>query len=139
MKRIIFFCTPFLSVNPSVIIFFYYEWSKNYRRKIHRQSIFVGDFVGKLITNEMIVQIPMENSVSKSKDCGSGNTWLYIIPLLIPILLIRISPLKLHLHLCSNVCTVVKLFFNEYWNKKKLMLNKIGSVWFYCDFFCFSN
>jgi hypothetical protein len=31
----------------------------------------VGDFVGKLITNEMIVQIPMENSVSKSKDCGS--------------------------------------------------------------------
>ena len=36
-----------------------------------RQSISVGDFVGKLITNRMIVQIPTENSVGKSKDCGS--------------------------------------------------------------------
>jgi amino acid transporter len=137
MKRIIFFCTPFLSVNPSVIIFFYYEWSKNYRRKIHRQSIFVGDFVGKLITNGMIVQIPMKNSVSKSKDCGSGNTWLYIIPLLIPILLIRISPLKLHLHLCSNVCTVVKLFFNEYWNKKNWCSIKLVVFGFIVIFFVF--
>ena len=34
----------------------------------------VGDFVGKLITNEMIVQIPMENSVDKSKDCGSDSS-----------------------------------------------------------------
>jgi len=47
---------------------------------------------GQKITDEMIVQIPMKNSVGKSKDCGGGNTWLYIIPLLIPILLIRIPP-----------------------------------------------
>jgi len=52
---------------------FYYQWKKNYQRKIHRQSISVGDFVGKLITNGMIVQIPMKNSVGKSKDYGSGD------------------------------------------------------------------
>jgi hypothetical protein len=69
MKRIIFFYAPLPSVNPSVIIFFYYQ--RTYRRKIHRQSIFVGDFVGKLITNGMIVQIPTKNSVCKSKDYGS--------------------------------------------------------------------
>jgi hypothetical protein len=121
-------------------IFFYYQRPKNYRRKIHRQSIFVGDFVGKLITNGMIVQIPMENSVGKSKDCGSGNTWLYIIPLLIPILLIRIPPpLYLHLHLCSNVCIVVKLFFNEYWNKKNWCSIKLVVFGFIVIFFCFSN
>jgi len=34
----------------------------------------VGDFVDKLITNGMIVQIPTENSVGKSKDCGSNTT-----------------------------------------------------------------
>jgi hypothetical protein len=62
---------PFLSVNPSVIIFFYYQRTKNYRRKSHRLSISVGDFVGKLITNGMIVQILTENSVDKFKDCGS--------------------------------------------------------------------
>ena len=28
---------------------------------IHRQSIFECDFVGKLIANEMIVQMPMKN------------------------------------------------------------------------------
>jgi hypothetical protein len=67
---------PFPSVNLSVIILFYYQQTKNYQRKIHRQSISVGNFIGKLITNEMIVQIPTENSVGKSKDCGSGNTWL---------------------------------------------------------------
>jgi hypothetical protein len=130
-----FFFVPLSLVNSSVIILFYYQQTKNYQRKIHRQSIFVGNFIGKLITNGMIIQIPTENSVGKSKDCGSGNTWLYIIPLLIPILLIRISPLYLHLHLCSDVYIIVKKIFNEYWNKKKLMLNKIGSVWFYCDFF----
>jgi len=66
---------PFLSVNPSVIIFFYYQRiyqrTKNYRRKSHRLSISVGDFVGKLITNGMIVQILTENFVDKFKDCGS--------------------------------------------------------------------
>jgi hypothetical protein len=31
----------------------------------------VGDFVGKLITNWMIVQIPMKNSVGKYKNDGS--------------------------------------------------------------------
>jgi len=66
-----FFLLAFLSV----IIFFYYQRTyrrtKNYRHKIHRRSIFVGDFVGKLITNGMIVQIPTKNSVGQSKDCGS--------------------------------------------------------------------
>jgi amino acid transporter len=112
-----FFFVPFSLVNSSVIILFYYQQTKNYQWKIHRQSIFVGNFIGKLITNGMVIQIPTENSVGKSKDCGSGNTWLYIIPLLIRILLIRISSLYLHLHLCSDVCIIVKKNFNEYWNK----------------------
>ena len=92
-------------------IFFYYQRPKNYRRKIHRQSIFVGDFVGKLITNGMIVQIPMENSVGKSKDCGSGNTWLYIIPLLIPILLIRIPPPLTSTFICVAMYVLLSNYF----------------------------
>jgi hypothetical protein len=48
---------------------------------IHRRSIFIGDFVGKLITNEMIVQIPTENSVGKYKDCGSVTYSLTIFHL----------------------------------------------------------
>jgi hypothetical protein len=72
MKRIIFFfCAPFPSVNPSVIIFFYYQRTKNYRWKIHRRRILVGDFVGKLIANRIIVQISIKNSVGKFKDCDS--------------------------------------------------------------------
>ena len=34
----------------------------------------VDDFVGKLITNRITVQIPTENSVGKSKDYGSSTT-----------------------------------------------------------------
>jgi len=41
--------------------------NKNYRRKIHRQSNSIGDFVGKLITNGMIVKIPMKNYVVNIK------------------------------------------------------------------------
>jgi len=37
-------------------------------------SISVGDFVGKLIINGMIVQIPTENFIDKSKDCGSDTS-----------------------------------------------------------------
>jgi hypothetical protein len=49
-----FFCALFLSVNPLVIIFFYYQ--RIYRQtKNYRRSISVSDFVGKLITNGMIV------------------------------------------------------------------------------------
>lgn len=59
-----FFWVPFLSVKPSVIIFFYYQQiyrrTKNYWWMIHRRRIFVSDFVSKLITNRMIVQIPMK-------------------------------------------------------------------------------
>jgi len=62
-------------------MFFYYQRTyrrtKNYRRKIHRQSISVSDFVGKLITNGMIMQIPTENSIGKSKNCGSDIWWKY--------------------------------------------------------------
>jgi hypothetical protein len=57
----------------------------------------------------MIVQIPMENSVGKSKDCGSGNTWLYIIPLLIPILLIRIPPLT-----STFICVAMYVLLSNY-------------------------
>jgi hypothetical protein len=83
MKRVIVFCSPFLSLNPLVIIFFYYQQTyqrtKIYRQKIHRLSISVGDFVGKLITNGMLVQIPTKNSVGKSKDCGNDDDlWHFI-------------------------------------------------------------
>jgi small neutral amino acid transporter SnatA (MarC family) len=48
------FCALFLLVNPLVIIFFYYQ--RIYRQtKNYRRSISVSDFVGKLITNGMIV------------------------------------------------------------------------------------
>jgi len=47
------------------------------------------------------------------------------------------APLYLHLHLCSDVCIVVKLFLMNSVIIKNLMFNKIGSVWFYFDFCCF--
>ena len=56
-----------------VIWQFFEKFRLNYRRKIHRRSISVGDFVDKLITNRMIVQILTGNSVSKYKDCGSND------------------------------------------------------------------
>jgi hypothetical protein len=50
IERVIFFYATVLLV----IIFFYYQRiyrrTKNYLWKIHRRSIFVSDFVGKLIT-----------------------------------------------------------------------------------------
>ena len=65
-----------MSVNPSIITFFFItngltDRQKNYQQKIHRLNIFVYDFIGKLITNRMVVQILMENSVSKYKNSGS--------------------------------------------------------------------
>jgi len=50
-----------------------YRRTKNYRRKIHRRRLSVGDFVGNCFTNKMVVQIPMEKSAGKSKDFGSAN------------------------------------------------------------------
>jgi hypothetical protein len=46
---------------------------KNYRRTIHRQSIFICDSIGELITNGMIVQIPIENSIGKYKNSGGDK------------------------------------------------------------------
>jgi len=34
---------------------------------------FLYDSINKLITNEMIVQIPIKNYIGKYKDCGSGS------------------------------------------------------------------
>jgi len=63
------------SVNPSVIIFFYYQriyrHTKNYWWKIHRQSISVGDFVDKLITDVICVLRRWKNSVRKTVKCCS--------------------------------------------------------------------
>jgi hypothetical protein len=56
-------------------LFFYYQRiyrrTKNYRRKIHRRSISVGDFVGKLITDRICVLRWRKNSVGKTvKSCS---------------------------------------------------------------------
>jgi hypothetical protein len=80
------------SVNPSVIkniitegytdemkqinLFFYYQRiyrrKKNYRRKIHRLSISVGDSVSKLITDGICVLHRRKNSVGKTvKSCSA--------------------------------------------------------------------
>jgi hypothetical protein len=58
-------------------IFFYfqriYRWIKNYQWKIHRRSISVGDFVGKLITDGICVLRRQKNSVGKTvKSCNGG-------------------------------------------------------------------
>jgi hypothetical protein len=75
-NEIVFFCLLFSLVNPSVIIFFYYQRTyrrtKNYQRKIHRWRLSIGDFVSDFFTNEMVVQILTENFVGKSKDFGSA-------------------------------------------------------------------
>ena len=56
-------------------LFFYYQriyrWKKNYRRKIHRRNISVGDSVGKLITDGICVLYQQKNSVNKIvKSCS---------------------------------------------------------------------
>jgi len=64
-------------------IFYYqriYRWTKNYQRKIHRQSISVGDSVGKLITDGICVLCRWKNFVGKTvKSCSeTSNTNKYI-------------------------------------------------------------
>jgi hypothetical protein len=59
-------------------LFFYYQWIyrriKNYRRKIHRRSIFVGDSIGKLITDGICVLRRRKNSVGKTvKSCSDSR------------------------------------------------------------------
>ena len=69
IKKNIITDTSVPSVNPLVIIFFYYQRIyrriKNYRWKIHRQSIFIDNFVGKLITDGNVsyvdINIPSVN------------------------------------------------------------------------------
>jgi len=48
-----------------VILFFYFRRIKNYRWRIHRWSISVGDVVGKLITNGICVLHQRKNSIGK--------------------------------------------------------------------------
>jgi len=71
MKWIIFLCAFSVSKSIGNNIFFYYQRTyrrkQNHRWKIHRWSISVDDFVGKLIINRMIVQIPIENSAVNLK------------------------------------------------------------------------
>ena len=93
--------TEIPSVNPLVIkniitegytdemkrihLFFYYQWiyrqTKNYRRKIHRRSIFIGDSVGKLITDRICVLRRRKNSVGKTvKSCSViGRVFFYCV------------------------------------------------------------
>jgi hypothetical protein len=56
-------------------LFFYYQRiyrrTKNYRRKIYRRIISVGDSVGKLITDGIYVLRRWKNSVGKTvKSCS---------------------------------------------------------------------
>ena len=61
-------------------LFFYYQWKKNYQRKIHRRSIFVGDAVGKLITDGICVLRRRKNSVGKTvKSCSEINNIIFNI------------------------------------------------------------
>ena len=66
------------SVDLSIIIFFYYQRiyrrTKNYRQKIHRRRISVGDSVGKLITDEICVLRRRKNSIGKTIKSCSGTT-----------------------------------------------------------------
>ena len=76
MKRINFFCALFLLVNPSIIIFFLLPTDLLTNKKLPMknsptESIAVDDFIDKLITNGMIIQIPTKTFVGKYKDCGS--------------------------------------------------------------------
>jgi len=52
--------------------FFYFRRIKNYRWRIHRRSIFVGDVVGKLITDGICVLHWRRNSIDKTVKSCSG-------------------------------------------------------------------
>ena len=65
-----FFRSFSVSKSISNNIFYYqqtYRRTKNYKQKIYRRSISVN----KLITNGMIIQIPIKNFINKYKDYGS--------------------------------------------------------------------
>jgi hypothetical protein len=71
MKRIIFLCAFSISKSIGNNIFLLptdlLMEKKLPKKKIHQRSISVDDFGGKLITNGMIVQIPMKNSAVNLK------------------------------------------------------------------------
>ena len=51
---------------------------KNYRRKIHRRRISIGDFVGKLITDGICVLRRWKNSVGKTVKYCSDMSWTWV-------------------------------------------------------------
>jgi hypothetical protein len=83
IKRVIFFFALVPSVNPSVIIFFYYQQIyrqiKNYRWKIYWRSISVGDFVGKLFTDGICVLRWRKNFIGKTVKCYSARSREFFI------------------------------------------------------------
>jgi len=58
--------------------FFYYQQIKNYRWKIHRRSISVGDVVGKLITDGICVLCRWKNSIGKTVKSYSGRRFVVV-------------------------------------------------------------
>ena len=52
-----------------------YRRTKNYRRKIHQRSIFVGESIGKLITDGICVLCRWKNSTGKTvKSCSDSTS-----------------------------------------------------------------
>jgi hypothetical protein len=57
---------------------FYYQWTFDRQKITNERVTNVGDFIRNIFTNIMVVQIPTENFISKSKNCGSGLMVLVI-------------------------------------------------------------
>jgi len=79
-------------------LFFYYQRiyrrKKNYRWKIHRCSISVGDSVGKLITDGICVLHRWKNFVGKTVKFCSVFNWLSIKPSVKKLQIKRLESLK---------------------------------------------
>jgi hypothetical protein len=90
------------------INFFYFRRIKNYRWRIHRRSISVGDVVGKLITNGICVLHRRKNSVGKTVKSCSVIFLKYFILIYFKKIILKNNIIQSH----PNV-----YIHNNYWSK----------------------
>ena len=124
-----------------VILFFYfrriYRRIKNYRWRIHRRSISVGDVVGKLITDGICVLHRRKNSVGKTvKSCSDSFdfyllflllffNWFFYLSYLISLVWLLFILFKIIYRI--EICFLISLSFNFF----------ICQIWFQLFWFIF--
>jgi len=108
-----------------VILFFYFWMIKNYRWRIHRRSISVGDVVGKLITDGICVLHRRKNSVGKTVKSCSGLSKLFVLLLRKTRLYVGVYT-KINIHV-SNLARIIIVYIKN----KHLHVSQIKTIIFH--------